>query len=118
MREWNEGNRNLRRASRNNWYLRNRAHVIAKVNGREAAKLAQCPDRHDPRVVAVYQIADWLRQRGDAVHVDHILPLSKGGLHAYPNLRVLSAVENATKHDRMPNAAELEVCRTLQESCQ
>lgn len=36
-------------------------------------------------------------------HVDHIIPLSKGGYHIPPNLQVLPAVINMRKRDKLPS---------------
>jgi hypothetical protein len=41
-------------------------------------------------------------------HLDHILPLAKGGIHHPINLRVITAEENMSKHDKMtPEAMAL-----------
>ena len=40
---------------------------------------------------------------GFAWHVDHIIPLSKGGLHKPTNLQVVPAVWNLKKHNRNNN---------------
>jgi hypothetical protein len=56
----------------------------------------------DPRVDALYFVASWLRKQGDDVHVDHIVPLAKGGLHVFENLQILPAVENMRKGARLP----------------
>ena len=69
---------------------------------------AQTADRraktktNDPRVIALYEIAAWLREQGDDVHVDHIIPLSKGGRHTYENLQILTAAENLSKGNKTP----------------
>ena len=34
---------------------------------------------------------------GEKFHVDHIHPISKGGLHVFDNLQILSAEENLKK---------------------
>lgn len=68
----------------------------------------------DPRVKAVYKIAAWLRDLGDDVHVDHILPLSRGGTHTYGNLQILEASANRKKSARSPTPEELKRCRLLQ----
>jgi len=36
-------------------------------------------------------------------HVDHIVPLSRGGLHALENLRVIPASLNLRKHNKLPH---------------
>lgn len=35
--------------------------------------------------------------------VDHIIPLSKGGLHHLDNLQILKAVDNLRKWCKLPN---------------
>ena len=39
------------------------------------------------------------KETGVLHHVDHIVPLAKGGLHCQTNLQVLTAVENIQKGD-------------------
>lgn len=48
----------------------------------------------------------WCRKRVKTVdvHVDHIVPLSKGGAHAVENLCVSCARCNLKKHDTLPDA--------------
>ena len=67
-------------------------------------------------MIATYFIADWLRLQGDDVEVDHIVPLSRGGLHVYENLRPLPAAENARKLARLPTAEELRISKILRAS--
>ena len=57
---------------------------------------------NDPRVKAMYLIAGWLRERGDDVQVDHIMPLSKGGTHTIDNLQILPTIENKRKGAKLP----------------
>lgn len=50
---------------------------------------------------AFYEMADRLtRITGTKYHVDHILPISKGGLHHQDNLIVMKAELNLKKHDK------------------
>ena len=70
----------------------------------------------DAQLEAVYGIAAWLRERGDEVSVDHILPLSKGGKHEYANLQILSISENSQKGSRLPNEQELERIKALRDT--
>ena len=80
------------RAARKRWAQKN-----PHVGAAHRAKRRVHKRNDDPRLVAVYEIAAWLRANGDDVHVDHIVPISKGGTHTYENLQILSAVENLRK---------------------
>ena len=41
------------------------------------------------------------RETGITHHVDHIIPIAKGGLHCQTNLQVLTAKENIEKRDNL-----------------
>jgi hypothetical protein len=43
---------------------------------------------------------------GNEFHIDHILPLSKGGIHHPINCRILSATENIRKKDSITEEAK------------
>ncbi len=77
---------------------------------------AEITEAEKTQIKAVYRIAAWLREHGDNVHVDHIIPLSKGGSHRYHNLQILSASDNHQKRDKAPTDKELEIINVLQES--
>jgi 5-methylcytosine-specific restriction endonuclease McrA len=34
---------------------------------------------------------------GETYHVDHVIPIAKGGLHVFSNLRIITARENVRK---------------------
>jgi 5-methylcytosine-specific restriction endonuclease McrA len=72
--------------------------------------------RRNPQIEAVYVIADWLRQRGDRVVVDHIMPLALGGKHDYDNLQILSVSENSRKWAKPPTIEEQQRSRLLRMS--
>ena len=81
-------------------------------NARRKAKMVPTSDPRfsmpvDFRVLGVYAEARRLRKQGHDVHVDHIIPLSKGGPHVFENLRIIPAKENMTKSARMPKLAEV-----------
>lgn len=94
----------------------------AKCQATSARKRARKRAATDPneseadraRTRAVYVIQQWLKEQGDDVHVDHILPLVEGGKHHFTNLQILSAEDNMRKNARAPNAAELESIRLLE----
>jgi 5-methylcytosine-specific restriction endonuclease McrA len=49
--------------------------------------------------------------------MDHVWPLSRGGLHSYRNVQLVHPKCNAHKHDRLPTIQELErVDRSLSRS--
>lgn len=67
-------------------------------------KRAQTPNLTDDQKQEVYRIYNKARALTEATgiqhHVDHIQPISKGGLHVPENLRVVTANENLTKKDK------------------
>jgi hypothetical protein len=52
-----------------------------------------------PEVEQLYALRDFYRAMslGEEFHVDHIKPLSKGGLHIFSNMQVIPAVDNLRK---------------------
>ena len=53
-------------------------------------------------VAQIYRARDALTaQTGIQHHVDHIIPISRGGKHHPSNLRVITATENMRKHARL-----------------
>ncbi|MDA9474742.1 hypothetical protein XI03_09560 [Bradyrhizobium sp. CCBAU 65884] len=72
------------------------------ANRRARKRKATVPLTQDEmaRIKAIYAEAETkTRETGTTWHVDHILPLSKGGLHHLNNLIAIPAGMNLTKHD-------------------
>lgn len=96
QREWRKQNRQRCAERIREWRKANPGrHRASQARRRAQKKGSQAP--RDLRVTAIYEIAAWLRSKGDDVHVDHIIPLSKGGPHTYGNLQILTAQENLRK---------------------
>ncbi|KKN59909.1 hypothetical protein LCGC14_0537340 [marine sediment metagenome] len=82
--------------------LNNRDKVYAKNAKRRAMKLRQSPQLNQEekhRIETLYRRAQKLS--GDW-HVDHIRPISKGGLHHPDNMQLIPANENLRKGAKYP----------------
>lgn len=76
----------------------------AKSAKRRSLKLNQTPSDADVEEInIVYKICSDMNKRAGKVlfHVDHIIPLSKNGLHHQDNLQILSAKENLSKASKI-----------------
>lgn len=73
----------------------NRARVLADNANRRALQRVPLT----PEVVQMYALRDFYRAMslGEDFHVDHIIPLSKGGAHVHTNLQVIPAIDNLRK---------------------
>jgi 5-methylcytosine-specific restriction endonuclease McrA len=75
-----------------------RARNIEHANRRRLKiKQGEIIDGDLQRLRAVYEFAAVCRDLGLDVHVDHVVPLSKGGEHHVDNLQIIPAVENLKK---------------------
>jgi len=78
---------------------RNKARIGAD-NAMRRAKMRQTP--LTPEVLSFYALRDFYRAMslGEDFHVDHIIPIGKGGLHVAQNLQVIPAIDNLRKGAR------------------
>lgn len=59
------------------------------------------------KVILIYQVCSELNRKGKDVYVvDHVKPLSKGGLQGQDNLQILTWHLNAKKHNKWPLSEE------------
>jgi len=68
-----------------------------------ANKLNQTPDNVDfKKIIEFYKQAQQLtKETNIKYHVDHIIPLSKGGLHHENNLQIITATQNLRKSNKI-----------------
>lgn len=83
-------------------YEANRHQSARYLQARKLRIKAQTPyfsEQERERLEQIYALRDSLNQAAGrlAYHVDHIQPLSRGGLHHPDNLRVISAADNIRK---------------------
>jgi len=85
----------LRRAE----YQRNKQGYVARAYARlRKIKCLTPPDADKAKIIWFYEEAKRLTQATGVKHeVDHIIPVSKGGLHHQDNLQVLPWLENRAK---------------------
>lgn len=75
---------------------RNKARILAD-NAMRRSKLRE--NRITPEIITIYALRDFYQAMslGEVFHVDHIIPISKGGAHVAKNLRVIPAIDNLRK---------------------
>lgn len=108
--------RNAARITAYNAARQQRAEVRAmkamSQRARKSRMKAGIEGPEDPRILAVYRQAKALETKLRAcvacdddlqlqVHVDHIVPLSRGGKHVFENLQILCGRENLEKGARI-----------------
>ena len=103
-RRWYAKNTNAARSSVAKWRRENRDKCVAQDARRRARKLAAAVPltlQEKLDVAEIYRKARGLTKLiGEPYHVDHIKPLSKGGLHHPSNLQVLRGTDNLKKGNR------------------
>lgn len=81
------------------WKKKDRTLNKARIAADNAKRRISTKGTLSSEVKQIYALRDFYvaMSLGEAFHVDHIVPISKGGLHEADNLQVLPAVDNLRK---------------------
>lgn len=111
-KEWCKNNRNQSNKIKKKYKEKhkNDPSYQAKILNYSAKRRAQkrnCIDddtKDDNKIKKIYQIAKKLNIEAGfcKYHVDHIIPLSRGGKHHQDNLQIILAEENLKKSNKLP----------------
>ena len=86
------------RKQRSKYIKDNRAHYNHLESRRRANMYVELNTKEQFLVDALYVMSSILsRSCGEQYEVDHIHPVSRGGLHTFDNLQILTRNENRTK---------------------
>ena len=115
FKSWLEKNREYNTARAKQWREENEEHrkeynrknrdvILANTRKRQVRKKVQTPDlcqMERDMIKALYFISKVLSNSCSYnFNVDHIMPISKGGLHTYSNLQILTEHENKSKGNK------------------
>lgn len=107
-KQWHQNNKERLMGVRKQWRQDNKDKVNALTAKHRAIKFNQTPkltEIEQNRINFIYKICSTMAD----YHVDHIQPLSKGGLHHPDNLQVMQAALNLEKSDKYPLTEEEEI---------
>ena len=110
---WRLANPERRKSIKAKWNARNKGKTLAQVHKRNAKKKAAMPVDFGEFDQFVMQEAMEACKRREALHgikfeMDHMIPLARGGLHAWHNIQVIPMALNRRKGDRMIYTKPLE----------
>lgn len=100
-KEWREKNKEQMRECRKKWREEN-PHLHREYNQRRRAlKKAALPHLSKNDNLALKLLSEEVSMLGEGWHLDHIVPLSKGGLHHPDNLQIVRSSYNLSKNDKL-----------------
>ena len=103
-RKYRNLNPNKVKAANHNWYNKNKAKVHASSKAREAGlhkDYIALPEHSKAIVRGIYEASQRVSEcLGVPFHVDHTVPISKGGTHSPENLQIVPAKWNLQKGNR------------------
>ena len=114
-RQWYKDNKEHKKQYDKQYREDNRASFCLSRAKYKSSKLDQTPELNDNDELVIkllYGVSiQWNERYGSgSYHVDHIIPLSKGGLHEPYNLQVVPATENLQKNDSLTYTIPRELC--------
>lgn len=101
---WRSKNTEKAREATRNWFKSN-PHKRTEYEATRRSRITNCTvnltAQEKTDIENIYAKCQRMNKKAGkiAFHVDHIKPLSKGGLHHPSNLQILTAQENVRKHD-------------------
>ena len=105
-RKWKESNRvewneYMRKYRKDNPQYMNKPLKAASRAKRRVLEFSQTPPWSDlDKIKDIYKLSETISNKfGIKFHVDHIMPVSKGGLHVWWNLRIVPHYINESKRD-------------------
>ena len=111
MRRWRSQpwTKDLEKNYNKNAPARNTPEYLAAKVSRSSARRAKCREVYKnlqksdkDRIIRIYERCRMLTEiTGIQHHVDHIIPISKGGQHHPDNLQILTAEENLKKGSKL-----------------
>lgn len=103
-REYYKKNKDTIKVKAKEYYLEHYDEILKRVSQRPKKLERATPPWADlEKTKEVYVEAAKLRAAGNDVQVDHIYPLEGKficGLHIHTNLRIITSIENRTKHNK------------------
>jgi 5-methylcytosine-specific restriction endonuclease McrA len=106
MQKWRTENPELAKAMQNKWIQNNKHRFIAYNSKQRARRKSQTSILDIEERLTINEIYKARKRISDCTgiqfHVDHIYPLSKGGVHKLSNLQLLPAIINIKKGNKLP----------------
>ena len=112
-KKWNDKNKEYHQHYSNNhkndirknkkkWAIKNRDYLAMKQAQKRVVIKNQTPDNIDKtKIINMYLWSSCFELiTGKKYHVDHIVPIAKGGPHHQDNLQILEAKDNIKKSDK------------------
>ncbi|HEC64039.1 hypothetical protein LCGC14_0717050 [marine sediment metagenome] len=102
-KQWHKDNSEYYKEYQKQYQKANPDKINASAANRRATKRNQTPiNANSSDIQCIYRVCDIFNKPGNEVyHVDHIHPISKGGLHHEDNLQILTAEENMKKSNKL-----------------